>query len=161
MQVKSHIHIDLTAPGLLPMLEGVQGDSARAVEITLTENGTAWEIPQDVRVLLRYRHQNGQGGVLDTLPDGEAAYSFSGNTLTLFLPAQVWGVAGETHVQAVLTQGDRQLSVFAFRVLCERAYAGEQAGQYTNLSQWLAQEGVAQFYSYIDQRLGVIEDGAY
>lgn len=137
MQVKSHIHIDLTAPGLLPMLEGVQGDSARAVEITLTENGTAWEIPQDVRVLLRYRHQNGQGGVLDTLPDGETAYSFSGNTLTLFLPAQVWGVAGETHVQAVLLQEDKQLSVFTLELRCERAYAGSVEGEYTNVSAWL------------------------
>ena len=137
MQVTSQLYMDLTTPGLMPVLEGVQGDSARVVALTLTENGKPWEIPQDVRVMVRYRHESGQGGVFDTLPDGKAAYSFTGNVLTLTLPSQAWGEAGSTKVQAVLLQEDRQLSVFAFALQSERAYAGSVEGEYTNVSAWL------------------------
>ena len=161
MQVTSQITIDLAAPGLLPVLEGVQGDSARAVALTLTENGKPWEIPQDARVMVRYCHENGQGGVFDTLPDGKAAYSFTGNVLTLTLPAQVWGARGIVRVQAVLVRQDRQLSVFAFEALCEKACAGQPQDAYTNLSGWLAENAFAQLQGYIDTQLGVIENGAY
>ena len=161
MQVTSQLHMDLTQPALVRTLEGVQGDSARTVALTLTENGKPWEIPGDVRVAVRYRHENGQGGVFDTLPDGSAAWSAAGNVLTLILPEQVWGVAGCTRVQAVLTRAGRQLSVFAFQALCERACHGAPGGEYTNLSRWLAENAVSQLQDYIDTQLGVIENGAY
>lgn len=175
MQVTSQIDMDLAVPGLIPMVEGVQGDSARVVKVRLTENGKAWEIPQGAQVLIRYRNQNGKGGVFDTLPDGKVAYSFTGNVLTLILPAQVWGTVGITKIQAVIAQGDKQVSVFAFQALCESAYAGEPGGEYTNLTAWLKAHGVipvkgvdywteddiAEIQTYIDTQLGVIEHGAY
>lgn len=175
MQVISHLTIDLATPGLPPMLEGVQGDSARAVCLTLLENGKNWEIPNGAEVLVRYRNQNGQGGVFDTLPGGGLAYSFADNRLTLKLPAQVFGVPGLTKIQAVVLQGNVQVSVFSFQVLCEAACSGETAGQYTNLSAWLKEHGITpkkgvdywtesdiqEMHSYIDARLGVIENGSY
>ena len=175
MQVLSNITIDLASPGFAPVLEGVQGDSARAVRMVLTENGKEWNIPEGVEVLLQYRNQNGRGGVFDTLPTGALACEISGNTLTLTLPSQVWGVPGRTKVQAVLLQGEKQLTVFAFELLCQSANVGAQAAEYVNISAWLAQHGskpvkgvdywteadIAEIQGYIDTQLGVIENGAY
>ena len=175
MQVLSNITIDLASPGFAPVLEGVQGDSTRAVRMTLTENGKAWNIPENVAVLLQYRNQNGRGGVFDTLPTGELACQISGNTLTLTLPAQVWGVPGRTKVQAVLLQGEKQLTVFAFELICQSANVGAQEAEYVNIASWLRENGVApikgkdywtaedisEIHSYIDTQLGVIENGTY
>lgn len=175
MQVLSNITIDLASPGFTPILEGVQGDSARAVCMTLTENGKAWEIPEGVQVLLRYRNQNGRGGVFDALPSGELAYEISGNTLTLTLPTQVWGVPGRTRVQAVLTKEEKQLTVFSFELMCQSTDVGGQDAEYVNITKWLTERGIppvkgvdywteadiAEIHDYIDIQLGVIEIGAY
>lgn len=175
MQVLSNITMDLATPGFAPVLEGVQGDTARAVCLHLTENGKAWDIPKDVEVILRYRNENGRGGMFDTLPEGEAAYTISGNQLQLSLPAQVWGAPGTTRVQAVLLQGQQQLTVFAFELLCQSTHTGEPAEEYVNVATWLKEHGIrpirgvdywteediAHMQGYIDTQLGVIENGTY
>jgi hypothetical protein len=63
-------------------------------------------------------------------------------------------------VQAVLTQGQRQVSTFCFQVLTQQAYQGT-GGDYVNLSRWLESSAMAQLQEYIDTQLGVIENGAY
>ena len=39
-------------------IDAVQGDTARAVELTLLENGLAWAVPEDVRAVIRYRRHD-------------------------------------------------------------------------------------------------------
>ncbi len=161
MQITNHLEMDLSQNPLPKVLEAVQGDSARAVRLSLKNNGEPWEIPQGATALLRYRNADGTGGVFDTLPDGSPACAISGNNLTVFLPAQALGVAGETKVQAVLEKEGKQLSTFAFSVLTQGAASGGGSGEYTNLSRWLQDNALPELQTYIDTRLGVIEHGAY
>ena len=55
------------------VLDGVQGDSGRALQIGLMVGETAWRIPGDAQVLLQYACEDGTGGIYDTLPDGTPA----------------------------------------------------------------------------------------
>ena len=98
-------------------IDAVQGDTARAVELTLLENGLAWAVPEDVRAVIRYRRiYGGSGGIYDSLPDGAAAWSVRENKVTAMLAPAVLAVPGPVEVQVTLTQGDAELTCFSFLV---------------------------------------------
>jgi hypothetical protein len=117
-------------------IDAVQGDTARAVELTLLENGLAWAVPEDVRAVIRYRRiYGGSGGIYDSLPDGAAAWSVRENKVTAMLAPAVLAVPGPVEVQVTLTQGDAELTCFSFLVHVQGNLGEmEDKESYVNLS---------------------------
>lgn len=118
MIVTHTINIDLVNPDLRPQkLTVMQGDTnTRAVAIRLTASGAEFEIPGDAAVMVRYRKTDGTGGVYDTMPDGSAAWSTEGNTVTVLLAPQVLTCPGMAWVSVALTDGTGLLGLFTFAV---------------------------------------------
>ncbi len=151
MTITHKVTMDMAKKQAPAILDVVQGDSARALQMELLENGAPWEIPENVSVIVRYAKPDGTGGTYDTLPDGAAAWSARGNTLILALAPQLCSISGAVTVQICLVTGQMQISTFAFvlRVLAE--VTGEEASEdYTNLSKWLAEFGGAGGYAHVE-----------
>ena len=141
MNVIKKLSLDLYRQGVPQNITLVRGDSAVALQITLSCDGSPWEIPGNASVLLRYR--NGQaGGEYDTLPDGKAAYAISGNVLTVYLAPAVCSMAGDTDFQVVIYVGTGQKSTLRIPLFVQGEVSGSvEPESYTNLTQWLLQYG--------------------
>ncbi|MBQ3000774.1 MAG: hypothetical protein IJD63_03390 [Oscillospiraceae bacterium] len=141
MNVIKKLTIDLYRRGVPQRLELIRGDSAVSLEIALMCDGAPWEIPQNANVLLRYR--NGQaGGEYDTLPNGTAAYSFTGSVLTVQLAPAVCSMVGDTDFQVVIYEGTDQKSTLRIPLFVQGEVSGSvEPESYTNLTQWLLQYG--------------------
>lgn len=108
------VTLSLDRRGDRPCVDAVQGDTARAVEISLTANGAAWLVPAGTEAVIRYRRiRGGTGGIYDTMPDGSAAYAMGENAVTVYLAPQVLAVAGPTELQVTLVKDDAELTCFA------------------------------------------------
>lgn len=119
MQINYHINIHLDRREPSPILDCVQGESGRAVTVSLYEKDQPWVIPEDAAVLVRYGRPDTCGGVYDTLPDGTKACTVSGNAITAVLTPQSLAVAGLVSFQlAVIAQGS-ELATFIFLVRVE------------------------------------------
>lgn len=118
MIVTHNIKIDFTNPGNAPhKLNMVQGDAnTRAVAISLTENGTAFAFPTEAAAMVRYRKTDGTGGVYDTMPNGSAACSIDGNTVTVLVAPQMLTCPGMVWASVALTDGDGLLGTFHFAI---------------------------------------------
>lgn len=118
MIVTHNIQIDFTNPGSAPCkLNMVQGDAnTRAVAISLTENGEAFQFPAAAAAMVRYRKTDGTGGVYDTMPDGTAACSINGNTVTVLVAPQMLTCPGMVWASAALTDGNGLLGTFHFAI---------------------------------------------
>lgn len=99
------------------IIDAVQGDSARAVEISLLERDAAWTVPEGATAMIRYRRFPGDaGGLYDTLPDGTAAYTISADKLTVFLAPQALAAAGMTELQVTLIKDEAELTCFSILI---------------------------------------------
>lgn len=118
MIVTHNIKIDFTNPGNAPhKLTMVQGDTnTRAVAISLTENGTAFAFPAAAAAMVRFRKTDGTGGVYDTMPDGSAACSIDGNTVTVLVAPQMLTCPGMVWASVALTDGNGLLGTFHFAI---------------------------------------------
>lgn len=151
MTITHKLTMDMAKKEAPAILDVVQGDSARAFQMALLENGAPWEIPENISVVVRYAKSDGTGGTYDTLPDGTTAWSVDGNKLTIALAPQLCSISGVVTAQVCLVAGEKQISTFAFvlRVLAE--VTGEEASEdYTNLSKWLAEFGGAGGYAHVE-----------
>ena len=138
MKITQKVTIDLARRGVTPLVDAVQGDSARELVIELLADGKAWTIPEDVDVMLRYCNIAGGGGTYDTLQDGTCAWSGAFNKLTVAIAHQVCAVPGDTHLQVTMMRRGVQISVFAVIIRVQRgATAVQENGDYTNLESWL------------------------
>ncbi len=118
MIITSKLKMDLIRPTATAVIHAVQDDRySRNVELSLFSNGTAWPIPENVSVQIRYSKPDGTGGEYDAMPDGQAAWQCSGNTLTIQLAPQVLTVPGAVTLAATLVQDQRQISTFTI-ILC-------------------------------------------
>ncbi|MBE6926050.1 MAG: hypothetical protein E7461_04315 [Ruminococcaceae bacterium] len=141
MNVTKKLTLDLMRRSVPQKLTLIRGDSAVALCCTLLCDGSPWEIPQNAAVILRYRNAEA-GGEYDTLPDGKAAYSYSGNILTVYLAPAVCSMVGKTDFQAVIYVGASQKSTLCIPLFVEGAVSGSKEPEsYTNLTQWLLQYG--------------------
>ena len=125
--------------GVAPVVDAVQDDSfTRQVEITLTYKGQPWEIPGDATAAIRFKKPDGKAGLYDTLPDGETAYTFSGNVVTVMLAPEVLTAAGRVDAAVVLYQGTEVLGLFPFIVSVALNPAGRQSvsNNYYYLQTW-------------------------
>lgn len=137
MKVTRKIEIDLAENRIEPAVYAVQGDSGRALEIALTSGGTAWEIPADAAVLIRYRKQDGSAGMYDTLPDGTCAWRAEGSVLHVALAPQVCASAGAVLLMVTMIHASEQISTFRIVLQVEDLFGEEAPGEYLNLTAWM------------------------
>ena len=142
MLIAKEIAMNLNYRGSTPVLDVIQGDSARAVVIHCMAGEEAWNIPEDVSIVIQYQCQDGTGGVYDSLPSGGAAYSVLGNALTIMLASQLCAVPGKTDLQVTMFSADAQISTFHIEIRVAPQINAQTEGEvYTNLAQWLDENG--------------------
>ena len=142
MLITKEITMNLNYRGSTPVLDVIQGDSARAVAIHFMAGEEVWNIPEDVGIVMQYQCQDGTGGVYESLPGGSAAYSVLGNTLTVMLAAQLCAVPGKTDLQVTMLRAGAQISTFHMEIRVAPQVNARTAGEdYTNLAQWLEENG--------------------
>lgn len=119
MTVTHQITVDFINRGIMPILQAVQHDSnTRVVKVTLTENGTPYTLPEGVTAALAYRKADGTSGLYDTLSDGTAAISLSGNIVSVTLSDQVLSYPGPVYAVVVLNDAAfNQLATLPFTIL--------------------------------------------
>lgn len=135
------VHLDRSAD--IPELNAVQGDSARAVAISLLYGKTAWAIPENTTAMIRYYNsRTGSGGSYDTMPDGTAAYSISENQVIVHLPAQVFSAQGTVRLQVTLLQDGAEITVFMIKVRVQQNLtdAAVTEEDYDNLTEHIRTE---------------------
>lgn len=112
---------DLLEPPVQEPVHAVQCDAnTRAVAVTLTVGGVAWEPPADTGISVAFKKPDGKKGWYDKLPDKSPACSVSGNVVTAILAPEVLTAAGK--VDAVIVFQDKnlnQLATFGFSILVE------------------------------------------
>lgn len=136
------ITLSLDHQGERQIIDVVQGDTARAVEITLLENGEPWQIPEYPLVSIYYRRApSGVGGVYDTLPDGSEAFSVDGNKLTIGVGEPITTIPGMVEVQVSLWDGGLELNSFSiwFHVQENLQWTEKDDECYVNLQKQIRQ----------------------
>lgn len=98
---------------------------SRDLELTLKANMRNFAPPEGCVVLIRYQHENGQGGMYDVLPDGTPAYAIQDNLLTVRLAPQVCAVPGKVRLTAVLIRDNAELHCFS---VCVNVHGVEKKG---------------------------------
>ncbi len=137
MILTKYITMNLHYRGAPVVVEALQGDSGRALEIRFMAGDEAWQIPEGTDILMQYRCQNGTGGIYDSLPDDTCAYAVNGNALTVYMASALCAVAGETKLQITLLNGGHQISTFPIVIrVMPRVCADTAGAEYTNLMQW-------------------------
>ena len=142
MEIVKRISLDFNEKSSAPVVDVVQGDSARCLELALTRENAPWAMPANAAVLVRYVKPDGTGGVYDTLPDGEKAWSVHENVVRVALTEQMCAVSGAVLMQLVIMAGEKQLSTFpvVLRVCSEVAGVGDSQ-DYINLTTWMEKYG--------------------
>lgn len=139
MQITHEIAMYLDRRQTTPVLDAVQGETARAVALSLYNKNGPWDIPEDASILIRYRKPDCTGGVYDSLPDGSRAWDFLGNTVSVRIAPQALAVAGITSMQiAIVAQGEELASfIFQLRVESDPSIGTRASDDYINIGQWL------------------------
>jgi len=110
-------------------LEMPLGDvGSRQIELMLYSRQNPWTIPDGVAVLIRYKKPDGTNGEYDTLPDGTAAWSVSGNALKLLLAPQILEAAGSVLLYASMYLEEKVLHTFAVEICVKAPFDGKRAG---------------------------------
>lgn len=137
-------------------VEVIQGDcSSRSLEIALYAGKCPWEIPESVRVLIRYRKHNGKWGEYDTLPDGTQAWACAGNVLTLWLAPQVTEASGTVLLSAMILKEDKILNTCSVEVRVKPSLKGgelfsrENGGNYRNITGFVPAPDSGQVGQYL------------
>lgn len=120
MIVTQKIEMDLAHRWITPAVSVMQDDKySRDLEFTLAQNGQAWAVPEGATAVIRYRKPDGTGGNYDLMPDGSAAYTIAGNSVTVKLAPQVLTVPGAVKLTVGLIQGESQLHTFTVEILVQ------------------------------------------
>lgn len=139
MQINHDItmHLDRRVP--LPVLDAVQGETARSVTLWLYDQALPWNVPEGAAILIRYRKPDSTGGVYDSMPDGSRAWEFWENAVKIRVAPQALAVAGITAMQiAVVAEGEELASfVFHLRVESDPSVGTLASQDYVNIGQWL------------------------
>ena len=143
MIIKHKLSMDLHNRTAQPRLNMVQCDqNTRAIEISLTTEGTAW-IPEGLEnVFLRFRKSDGTGGCYDTMPDGAKAWTATDNRITVLVVPQMLTVPGLVEAQLVLTSGNQYLATFSFQIAVEAdpSVGTARSEDYVSLLEWAKTE---------------------
>lgn len=129
MRVTHALCMDLARSGCKPIVGAVQGEgNTRALEIYLFNKGVAWELPDGATAAVAFQKPDGTAGLYDKLPNGNAATTISGNTVTAVLAPQVLTCAGMVLASIVFYDAELDtLATFPFKIMVEKnPAAGEQ-----------------------------------
>lgn len=143
MRITTKINIDLQRPAHPAVINAVQGDkNSRCLEVSLYSGGSAWQIPGDVTVAMRYCKSDKTKGYYDTMPDGSSAWQVSGNVISILLAPQMLTVAGPVFAQLEMIQGAVLLATYTIRANVEPdPAAGVLVSEdYINWLQWVEGE---------------------
>lgn len=117
MKITHKITMDLQKPKTTPEVSVVQSDTySRDLEISLLDDGKAFQVPEGVSAIVQYQKTDMKGGKYDTLPDGKRAWSVKGNVLTIALAPQVLTTPGMVLLSVSLLVRDHQISTFLIRL---------------------------------------------
>lgn len=139
MIITHKLTMDLGRCGTAPLIDAVQDDRyTRNAELTLLDQGEAWEIPAEAQIAVAYRKADNTGGHYDTLPDGTSAWSAEGNVLTIAIAPQVLTAAGMVSLSVQVTLEEQVISTFRFLIHVHRNVAAGlfRSEDYVNLQQW-------------------------
>lgn len=132
MMIIRKANMDFLTGGHPVLVNAVENDRyVRALELTLTDGGVPWSVPEDARILVSYSRADGSCGCYNTLPNGETAWTAEGNVLSVVLAPQLMAVPGPVNVWISLIRGQEQLSTYAvvLKVLpCAGEISGEEGG---------------------------------
>lgn len=113
MIITHKITVDLLSKTPQSPVELMQDDRySRNLQLAVLADGQQWQIPANADVIVHYSKGDGTGGSYDTLPDGSAACSISGNILTVALAPQVCTLVGKVRLAVELKDGDTVLNTF-------------------------------------------------
>ena len=152
MIITQKINMNLEEHGIPPRIDAMQGDAyTRKIELSLFSGTAAWEIPADAKALVRFQKPDGHCGIYDTLPDGSAAVSISGNTLSVMLLPQMMTAAGLVRMHVCLTRGITEISTFEILIqVCPNgAVETEEPEDYYNVGGFLPMPVGASVGTYI------------
>lgn len=116
MDITHKISLDLQQTGARQVMFAKQGDRlTRIARMLLYDGGTEFSVPDGVTPQIAYAKPDGKGGIYDTMPDGSAACTVSGNVVTARLHPQMFSVAGIVACELrLLTGSGAQLSTFSW-----------------------------------------------
>lgn len=166
MNVTNKIKMDLSKPDFGLSVDAVQGDAySRSVSIALYIGILPWHIPENVSISVRYAKPDRTKGYYDTLPNGERAWSYQENVLTVHLAPQMLTAAGEVKAQIELIRDAYVLSTFSLTVHVEANPAAGvvQSEDYKNWLQWIreqADEHVQQIQASAHSALNAAESAS-
>ena len=121
MKVIQKLRMDLARCGCPPIAGAVQSEAnTRVLEVSLYDNGVAWEIPAGTVIDVAYQKPDGTKGIYSRLPDGSPATTFTGNVLSATLAPQVLTCAGPVRATFVFSKdGEKTLAAFPFTITVE------------------------------------------
>lgn len=156
MEIVSKVSVDLVRQGEIPVVDVVQGDSARTLEITLMNDGAPYPLPSGAEVVIRFSKADGTGGTYDSLEDGTVAWSAAENVLTVALAEQVCTAVGPAFLQLIIIKELKQITTFRIMIrVSDEAAGGDGSEHYVNLTKWLTRTPV------IDEILQRLDDLEY
>ena len=125
MDITHKISLDLQKTGARQVMFAKQGDClTRIARLLLYNGGTEFTVPSGTIMQIAYAKQDGKGGVYDTMPDGSAACTMSGNVVTAKLHPQMFSVAGIVACELrLLTGSGAQLSTFSWFITVQASAA--------------------------------------
>ena len=125
MDITHKISLDLQQTGARQVMFAKQGDClTRIARLLLYDGGTEFTVPSGTITQIAYAKQDGKGGVYDTMPDGSAACTMSGNVVTAKLHPQMFSVAGIVACELrLLTGSGAQLSTFSWFITVQASAA--------------------------------------
>lgn len=142
MRVTKSIIINLSRRQPTPVIDAVQGDSARQITFDLYCNELPWSPPEGAQALIRYRRPDGSRGLYDTLPNGERAYDIQDHTITVCLVQTLLATPGTVFIQVSIVANGDILSTFPLqvRVAVDPAAGVVAPEDYVNIQNWMEAE---------------------
>ncbi len=125
------MHMDVREP--MPRVDIVQGDAnTRMLRLVLLSGGSAWTVPGDTRVLVRYWKPDGTYGFYDQLPDESCGWKIEGNCVILTLAPQVLTAHGAVFLDAVLMRQEQVIATFPVLLHVSGELEGTMEGESEN-----------------------------
>ena len=121
------IQLDITNKTVIPLLYVKQGDVGAKINVQLTDEGKAYQIPAGAVFSVWYSGASGEGNY--TTIDGRSAFSVSGNKVTAELIMQMLQNKGSGQLCLVMNKGDgSQLGLWNIPY-CVEEIPGEGSGE--------------------------------
>lgn len=113
--IEHQIKLNLKTPEPI-LLHMKQYDAgSHVIKAELYDGDTAYTIPEDAAVMLRFRKPDGTGGLYDTADIG-GAITYSGSTVTIPVATQVLTTAGKVEAEIDIYSDETLLSSFIFHI---------------------------------------------